>query len=255
MVMELPKADLYVCTGNMLPSFWSKRGSVYCFSKIQTIYMQTRVATAGINLRQYMGNPDAPVIVCRGDRDFTNLFSLFGGEVYEIGRETKTINPGLNYGLNVAGFRGVRTGDETTSDRIMAPDEISLVAGIDDKCDILVTHVPPKGHLDQEPAVEASGCGLTRLTTHLDKIVSGTRAQPSNLSLHLFGQDKGYFGTKRLGEPGKSDITLGNACGGWIKFEGRLAPAGSRLTWNVKELKRLKKDEPKKSYGAPWACY
>ena len=132
----LPKADLYICTGDMLPNFpilkfqvdkWKRDGyeywdpnadllghpklpppenGVYCGRRIDPIreagmqngWLGLEQKAGG--LRRWLASHDAPVITCRGNHDFTEFDWAFGGETYNVTDDpTKTFEVmGLKFG-------------------------------------------------------------------------------------------------------------------------------------------------------------
>jgi Icc-related predicted phosphoesterase len=182
----LPPADLYICTGDMLPNYplvkfeniyaqdsdrqfvWCDplglepgatkhrpKNGIYCGRKLwparemslQTQWVMQQVGMNGNVLRhEILGEPDAPVIVCRGNHDFINLALMFGGDVWEVsekGDEVTTIK-----GFRIGGARGVNPISGEWSDEVSDVEMEERCCRIPRDIDILVTHTPPRGIMD-----------------------------------------------------------------------------------------------------------
>ena len=140
---KLPAADLYICTGNMLPNypvrFDVKNAARSRTDRAREIYLQAKAVRA-FDAGPYLGNPTAPVVVCRGNKDFVSYAKLFKSQrVYEIG-ETE----GSFYvcGVNIAGMRGTPVTSYTKRwvDEVLPGEWEAKAAKIPKKIDILVTH-------------------------------------------------------------------------------------------------------------------
>lgn len=138
---KLPKADLYICTGDMLPNTepppWGIRWpNAYQEEPFQKEWVEK-------NAEQYSALPasKAPLIIVRGNHDFIDLAPLFRfwpGRVYEFMDEPSWIAVD---GFCIGGFRGIPPindcwADENT-ERVLAAKCEAL-----GKVDVLVTHCP-----------------------------------------------------------------------------------------------------------------
>lgn len=156
--VQLPAADLYVCTGDMLENFPVKdrdRGSyTYRDWKIDPEHersMQGRQVNQfhqNGGFRRLMGNPDAPVVCVRGNHDFIDLALMFRGcDVHElISNELLVIKVG-GIDLRVTGHRGIPFIYGGWNDETQRPDLIDLVDKMPE-ADLFLTHYPPAGMLD-----------------------------------------------------------------------------------------------------------
>lgn len=162
---QLPEADLYVCTGDMLSNFPVKDrdpGS-YTFRdyKIdpqveverQTKQVKQFVANGGFAKR--MASPFAPVVCVRGNHDFIPLAGMFEGcniihefvdnELIELVCRDRTLLADIK--LRITGHRGIPYIHGTWNDETMKPDLRDRVDRMPE-ADIFVTHYPPAGMLD-----------------------------------------------------------------------------------------------------------
>lgn len=98
-------------------------------------------------MRDYLGTRGAPVIVCRGNHDFTDLAPAFGGVVYEIGMDgTKTFKiDGITFG----GCRGINYIAGEWSDELVRSEFHDRVKTLSREIEVLITHAPPEGILDE----------------------------------------------------------------------------------------------------------
>lgn len=158
----LPLADIYICTGDMLPNFhWP-------ISAAREELLQRDWISSQIRLRDLFESPNAPCIVVRGNHDFTDLAPYVGGEVYEIGvKPTVFTLRGLVFG----GVRGVPWINDMWSDELGPPEEYDLWRTVPSSIDVLVTHGPPSGVLDD-------GYGSRRIASYVNR---------HPCKLHLFG--------------------------------------------------------------------
>jgi hypothetical protein len=147
--MPLPEADIYFMTGDMLPNFrphvieapgggrveWQPsleligeprspkpEGNLITMrldhqheEKMQEEYL----AHMGLGyVRRLLGSPKAPVVVCRGNHDFTDISPMVAGgpgRTYEVTNDpTKVLDVA---GLKVGGFRGMGLHRGQTSSR------------------------------------------------------------------------------------------------------------------------------------------
>lgn len=185
---SLPKGDLYVCTGDMLPDF-----HVYGPVKDELLMgdAQRGWADGTPSIREAMGNPDAPVVCVRGNHDFIPLEILFrGGPTYEINHPDDVYDL---LGLRIGGCRGINYICGFWSDELRAPDFDRVSSKIPLDLDVLVTHTPPWGILDKWEHYAPGGghLGSEAISRHL------TRCQYEGKmpKAHLFGhihESNGY---------------------------------------------------------------
>jgi Icc-related predicted phosphoesterase len=177
---ELPEADLYVCTGDMMKDF-------HCYGPARDEFLmeqsQREWADSIPSLRVSFGSPKAPVVCVRGNHDFTPLSILFrGGPVFEINEPNDVYEFG---GLRFGGCRGINYIVGFWSDELREPDFNHVTGKLPLDLDVLVTHSPPWGILDQWEHYSPGGghLGAEAISRYL------TRAQYEGKmpKAHLFG--------------------------------------------------------------------
>lgn len=175
----VPEADLYICTGDMLPNYPTLEGRIVpeWEQHLQEEWIE-KILQRG-SARMFLRNKDAPVVVVRGNHDFTDLGPLFGGEVYEIGVEPTVYDV---LGLKIGGIRGIPFIEGVWSDEI---DNETLKQRMDHMpyVDILCTHAPPAGVLD-------GGLGSPAFAQYLNKQYYMDR----EVKLHCFGHIHECYG-------------------------------------------------------------
>lgn len=154
---QLPIGDLYVISGDMLPDFGSWRNiDSQRFVTGQTEWLKDK------NLSDYIPNKDAPIILVRGNHDFIDYAYAFKDhKVYDIQNPAVVFNI---KGLRIGGCRGVAYiglgwSDELTEDKFN-----DVVSELPTDLDIMVTHAPPHGILD-----EVNSYGSRSLLYYLQK--------------------------------------------------------------------------------------
>jgi len=141
--IKLPESDMYIFSGDILSNFGMTMDVVAEYeATAQTDWLRRK--GKGF-LRKFLGSPDAPVVVCRGNHDFIDLAPLFGGEVYEIQEPYETHNI---LGLEVGGFRGINYICGDWSDEIDPTEFYNIMRKVPSCLDIMVTHSPPHTILD-----------------------------------------------------------------------------------------------------------
>lgn len=156
---QLPFADIYVCTGDMLsnyPVIERDRGHPnYRGWKIDREHEFRKQSDSLIpfygsgGFPALMGNPDAPVVCVRGNHDFIELASLFLGcpLVYELIDNELLEVPIAGRKLRVTGHRGIPWIYGTWNDETQHPDLLDRVRRMPE-ADLFLTHYPPAGVLD-----------------------------------------------------------------------------------------------------------
>jgi Icc-related predicted phosphoesterase len=222
--MPLPEADIYFMTGDMLPNFrphvievpgggrveWQP--SLELIGQAQPPMPKGNLITLRLDhqheermqvayldymglgyVRRLLGSPKAPVVVCRGNHDFTSLSPMVAGDglTYAITNDpTKVLEVA---GLKVGGFRGMGLHRGRWSDEFSEDEFARRVAQLPAELDVLVTHNPPCGILDRMPAKNddtnqwISLGSPALLKYHLE------RKHP--LKAHLFGHIHESYGT------------------------------------------------------------
>lgn len=167
---KLPSADVYVCSGDMLPNFPNliyevgpdRHREVLTpndprpalvgepidrrIVPEQEVRLQTRWIHNIGSYRTLLGSPDAPVICVRGNHDFIDIANMFdGGPVYEFhtGQEVFEV-AGLRWG----GCRGINYIEGEWSDELRF-EQTERFLQLPKDIDCLVTHPPPFGILDR----------------------------------------------------------------------------------------------------------
>lgn len=233
--MPLPAADLYICTGDMLPDMatydelCSEKGS----ARLRSRWLQAKFLANKHSYRKLFARIEAPVVVVRGNHDWVWLSKVFGGEVYEMGIEPTVFEFG---GLRVGGMRGIKHIIGAWSDEIDDATALERVQKMPKDIDILVTHSPAEGYLDL-PQGHFKGVGLQAFSSYIRDCFF---QEDCRLSLHLFGHVHNQFGVKREGDYGFQDILFSNAATGYIVLEDVINNDGSR-SWNTVSVKRLPK--------------
>jgi len=219
-IKPLPPADLYICTGDMLPTFTPANQQLDVTKETyeQAKYVRAR---SGDFRSLILSNPRSPLVVVRGDKDFVHLSKLFGeSNTFEIGKEVTEFTLQVKgIGLKVAGFRGVSKmfrGDTDShvvhSDGRLPATFLTLSKQLPLDADILVTHTPPLGSLDKmnlSPLVVAR-VGVQGLHEYFQQ----RKHTPKKLKLHCFGHAHDSFCAIPLGS-GKEKLLLSNAAGGY----------------------------------------
>lgn len=241
----LPKADLYVCTGDMLPNFpkirfevdkWRRDGIVTWDPNGHLLGGESQphpggtyagreldpVREAGMQngwlalegkkggLRRWFATPESPVIIVRGNHDFTDLTQGFqGGPVWEVdGDPTRTTE---FLGLKIGGCRGINYIVGEWSDELLdagqaGPQRSSrmygsvlppagnwddVVAKLPTDIDILITHAPARGILDT--------FGVHLGSNSLRRYIDRQEYEEGRLKAHFFGHIHEHHGSKRDG--------------------------------------------------------
>lgn len=243
---KLPRADLYVLTGDMLPNFgtfWMEdqrdgetrmwrphdgkvlghfeyEGAIrppgYMVRRefnndheqhLQALWIEKNVA----EWSDIFGNPDAPVVLVRGNHDFvdlTDLFMLHGGELVEFSEPTDGAM--MIAGLTVRGFRGIPYICGEWSDELRDYEMQARVDALPDDFDLLITHTPPHGILDGMDDGIDFGTGKERilhigaqsLTSKLQKLM-----MQGKKFIHCFGHNHDDGGQVQV----RGECTFSNA--------------------------------------------
>ncbi len=221
---KLPKASLYVVTGDMLKNY-SKGHDIDTFAERagQARFIRQH------SLRDIFGDPDAPVVCIRGNHEFINLSSWIGGPVYEIGLEPNIVFNVLGY--KFAGFRGINRvsfpGEVGWSDEMDVHEINSLAEKLSPDIHFLVTHSPAEGILDRVPGPfgKAEHIGLRGLSRYINKQVYQHKSLIAHFSGHVH-EDFGYKVYPGL-ETGGYSFSASNAATGYILYslkDGKLVP-------------------------------
>jgi Icc-related predicted phosphoesterase len=198
---KLPEADLYVCTGDMLPNFpvLNTRGGIgrtlgrWIINPDNEKQKQEEWIQKVGSISNIFGTPDAPVVVVRGNHDFTDLAPLFSGsKVYEIGNDASVAHEVI--GLRIGGCRGIPYIVGFWSDELSDADFDDRVRKLPNDLDLIVTHSPPQGCLDQFPP--GVSLGSRALAGHLLRSNIIGRAPRAVMFGHIHEScGKGYYGS------------------------------------------------------------
>lgn len=174
---HVPEADLYLVTGDMLANYPKQLsradvGMPKSYAGERIIWSREEKNQAGWvakqnrkgGLRRFLGSPDAPVCLVRGNHCFTDLGPGFGGEYFEVtwdGSRTVTYCD-----LKIGGFRGVRGFCGTWSDELTDAELDQVVEKLPHDLDVVISHTPPAGILDQ---VGPHPTGSSALSEYIDR--------------------------------------------------------------------------------------
>lgn len=143
---QLPEADLYVCTGDMLPNFTSHTFRNQYESSLQMEFVEGWIRSFG-SFSKLFSSKDAPVVCVRGNHDYIDLKHLFSGcnFVHEfVENELIEVN-----GLKITGHRGIPYIYGTWNDEIKR-DDLKNIAFDMPSADIYLTHYGPQFVLDSD---------------------------------------------------------------------------------------------------------
>lgn len=181
---ELPEADLYVFTGDMLPnhpvidrdkgSYSYRSWTVDAEHERLHQGRDIRELVAAGGVRRFLGSPDAPVIAVRGNHDFVDIEPLFEGcaFMHEF-LDNESIDA---CGLRVTGHRGIPYINGRWSDEVQRPELVDRMRQIPFDVDLVLTHYAPEGILDKA----GHHLGLEGMASAL-----GQRLRPGGV--HCFG--------------------------------------------------------------------
>jgi Icc-related predicted phosphoesterase len=135
----LPLADLYVCTGDMLPN------TQHCYAADKTLeraFQDQWIRDNASRMAKCFPLVDPTVLCVRGNHDFADLVNLFPGTVFEFTVPSTFKVAGLTFG----GFRGVPPINGVWADEISETELEARALSISP--DVWVTHSPRRGCLD-----------------------------------------------------------------------------------------------------------
>lgn len=213
---DYPAADLYVHTGDALRNYPVKKLMAYSVDweidptveKIkQKLAMESFAKSVG--MRQFLGNPDAPIVCVRGNHDFVPIAPLFAGcnLVHEfVDNEVVELDVAGTV-LRITGHRGVPWigGDRPGcwNDEVSRPELIERFKRMDMGCDLYLTHYTPDG------AFKNDGYGLEEVMNHIE--YNCTTKHPLWMMGHI------------------------HECGGWIEHYSNVYYSNAATTFNVIE--------------------
>lgn len=145
-IQQLPEADLYICTGDMLPN--SQNLWLFQVKQAEMEFQNNWIEQNVSEWSKIFANPYAPLIMVRGNHSFVDESPLFAhhlGPIHEFNYPEV-----INWcNLKIGGFRGVPPINGVWSDEFSEA-ELNYRCEYLDKIDILVTHGPPYGWLDND---------------------------------------------------------------------------------------------------------
>lgn len=198
--VKLPKADLYLLTGDMLPDFvvgswgWPER---------ETSRQYQEEWSSKRNFREGLGNPEAPVCIVSGNHDFYDIGRCLGGKYFEVNDDPSRFVEFC--GLKIGGMKGVLPIRYTSWNDQHSERELEIMLeDVPDDLDILLTHTPPYNVLDD--AWWGRPLGSQALADKIEKM--------SNLKMHCFGHIHESFGEEKIGS-----TIFSNAATTWIVYE------------------------------------
>lgn len=221
-LIELPAADLYVFTGDMMTNHpVVEQGRGLQLWRIDPAVERVKQAEWLVD-RKYphrgvLKSPEAPILCVRGNHDFIAAADLFPGcDVTEfIDNEVHGV-----LGRSFTGHRGIPWINGSWSDETHRPDLIDRMKRMP-RADVYVTHYPPWGILD---AFGFDGredhYGLEEMAYRLIALSEPPLDRPLEAdavrALHLFGHI--------------------HECGGLTRQEGNVLFSNAATTFNVIDL-------------------
>jgi Icc-related predicted phosphoesterase len=221
-LIELPAADAYVFSGDMMPNFpvMEKDYALRLWRidpAVERVKQTEWLAERRFPHRGMLASPDVPIVCVRGNHDFIDAADLFpGADVTEfIDNEVREI-----LGWTFTGHRGIPWIHGSWNDEVHRPDLIDRMKRMP-QANVYVTHYPPWGILDAFgfPGHE-DHYGLEEMAYRL----IGLSAPPDDWpleqdavrALHLFGHI--------------------HECGGATRQEGNVLFSNAATTFNVIDL-------------------
>lgn len=240
---QLPEAELYVFTGDMLPNFclhtfqtdrwkrdslveWDPNGHLVGLPKQESpggLYVGRRTDPAREvelqgrwldqhlekgGLRRFLGTPGAHVVIVRGNHDFVDIGRYFGGDddpdVWEVTEDQSRTTE--VEGLRIGGVRGINYICGEWSDETHPPDFFTRMEGVPTDLDVLLTHAPPQHILD----LEGEHYGVAAIGSW----VAQRMFERGPLRFHFFGHVHAAHGVRLEGE-----ILFSNAATTYIVHE------------------------------------
>jgi Icc-related predicted phosphoesterase len=157
-IQQLPEADLYVCTGDILPN--SRNLWLFQVKQAEMEFQNHWIKQNVSKWSKIFANPYAPLLVVRGNHSFVDESPLFA---YHLGPIHEFNYPEVvQYcGLTIGGFRGVPPINGAWADELSEA-ELEYRCESLGKVDVLVTHGPAFGWLDND-------YGSTSIRNYLEK--------------------------------------------------------------------------------------
>ena len=154
-LIDLPEADLYICTGDMYPNLCKYKKGGYFFDVNLEIEYQKK--NAKVDEMKCALKNNAPVICVRGNHDFIDLSFLFQkcNLIHEF-----IDNEIIEFcGKKITGHRGIPEIYRTWNDEFSRADLKDKVRNMPD-ADLYLTHYAPNGVLDFNYGLEGMADNL-----------------------------------------------------------------------------------------------
>lgn len=239
---QLPEADLYVLTGDMLPNFPTMVVELDKFDRSSTrvwypnmellgepehhpfsatdmalyqgYYVRSRSISADREVdcqtrwckrqdfRSYFGNRDAPVVLVAGNHDFIHIGDFIGGDVWQVTLDSSRTT--TVGGFKIGGALGIPYIEGEWAWEVQDHEMEDRLKLIPDDIDILLTHAPPYKVLDEH----RGNWGCPKVRAYVER-----RSYQKPLRAHFFGHVHRAQSTK-LGE-----TLFSNAATSWLTFD------------------------------------
>lgn len=164
---KFPEADLYIITGDMYSNAPKHGWERYLptTKEREELHQSRWVSKHREGFREkFLGSPQAPVVLVRGNHDFIGLAPLFDdGPVYDIGFDCHVYEID---GLKISGCRGVNYIAGEWNDEFRDADLSFMFQQLSGDLDIVATHTPPLGILD---SVHGERCGARELRSYINR--------------------------------------------------------------------------------------
>jgi len=159
------------------------------------------------SLRECFGNRDAPVVMVRGNHDFTDLSQMVGGNVWEVSKDSsRSVDI---EGWKIGGFRGIKYIAGEWADELHDGQIQDQVDDLPKDLDILITHMPSGGIFD----IYTTGMGTIRASgsPYLREWIREKAQVSGPLTAHCFGH---VHESINIGEPPWTGTVFSNAATG-----------------------------------------
>lgn len=231
--IPLPQADIYVCSGNVLPIISQRnhvKGRVIGINTdpLRERFEQGRYMRETGSLRKHMANSQAPLILCRGRHDFLDLAPL--ADHYHYWEVSKDSSRYAEFkGVRFVGLRGHEQSISARSDATTSHDLIRRAEAMPE-AEVIVAAEAPYGTLDQEdrgPARQFSS-GTVALRRKVNAAIDGAEKK-TELFLFSSEEPKNFSVSRHRTRDGR-EILCSNASGGY-----RVLERGEDKVWRVIE--------------------
>ena len=189
---KLPFADIYIFTGDMYPNFGVPPRDVrsVIWDPIEPVseakQQRNWASSKDGQLRSVLENQEAPVLCVRGNHDFTDArFQHMNAEEIFV-----PVNTFEACGLKFGGMRGVPPINARWADELEDAEFEYKARQLPDDIDVLVTHAPPYGILDDITTfrpLESEYLGSQALRAYVNRRHIQEGNDKPALKLHCFG--------------------------------------------------------------------